>query len=156
MRRKIKFGIVLAALAVLAVCTMAYAITLNTVSIPATFTIGAGTLPNVTYGFYTANGSEVTSFNFAGLMPDSVTTFTYTLKQKSSYDLDVYIGWGYTILPISWLTMDAQFNGSEWSYTDAAVWHATQNVPISFQVNVGDVNNTSWNCNIQFTVSTTP
>jgi hypothetical protein len=48
------------------------------------------------------------------------------------------------------------WNGSEWGYSDAVQWHTTDNVKFSFVVVIGDMNNTAWDFNEVFTVSTTP
>jgi hypothetical protein len=143
-RRKIEIGTAVAVIGIAAVLLIGYAALLRTQSYPTHFIIGLGRLPDVRFGLYTENGTEVADFNFAGLMPQSVTTFTYTLRQKSNYNLNVYMRWGYTILPVSWLNLEMKFNGAQWLYTDYAIWNTTQEIPISFVVTIGDMDNMNW------------
>lgn len=159
MNRKEKMALValLSIAIVIPYSYIAYTATLKTKNYNSRIIVGEGNLPDLDFGFFTANlTTEVTEFNYSGLMPQSTTEFTYILHQKTSFDLDVYVRWGYSILPISYLNLEMQWNGTAWPYTDYKVWHTTEDVPITFKILVGEVDNTEWDFYQIFTVSTTP
>lgn len=149
--------IILSSVAILAftLCIASYAAVLQSETYSAHFIIGSGNLPDVKFGFYTAKGSEVTDFNFSGLKSNSESVFNYTLKQKTSFDLLAYIRWDYSCMPISYLTISASFNNSQWNYANSVIWHTMSVIPISFVINVGNVTDTEWQCDLKFTVATT-
>jgi len=153
------FLIILLSIAILApYIYQAYTATLKTKSYDSRIIVGEGNLPDIDFGFYTGSNltMEVTKFNYLGLHPQSTTEFTYILHQKTSYNITVYIRWGFSILPISYLNLYMKWNNTDWSYTNSQIWYASQNVPVTFKLIVGEVDNTEWIFSQIFTVSTTP
>jgi hypothetical protein len=135
---------------------LVYSATLKQRSYESRIVVGEGNLPDLDFGFFTANGTEVTRFDYTGLVPQSVTEFSYTLKQKTAFNITVYIRWGYSCLPISYLNLEMKWNGANWAYTDAMTWRTPEDVNVTFRILVGDMDNTEWQFNQIFTVSTTP
>lgn len=157
MNRELRIGIAMLLATTVLTVGFSYATTLKQKQYSTHFVIGEGILPDIEFGFFTAaNSTEISEFTFAGLMPHSITEFTYALKQKTSYNLTTYVSWGYSCLPISYLDIEMLWNGTQWSYTEAMKWHMLDEVPITFRIIVGDQNNSAWDCNLSFTVSTTP
>jgi hypothetical protein len=60
---------------------LVYSATLKQRSYESRIVVGEGNLPDLDFGFFTANGTEVTRFDYTGLMPQSVTEFSYTLRR---------------------------------------------------------------------------
>jgi hypothetical protein len=156
MNRELKIGIAMLLTTAVLTVGFSYAATLKQKQYATHFVIGEGNLPDVEFGFFTDNSTEISEFTFNGLMPQSITDFTYTLKQKSSYNLTAYVSWGYSCLPISYLNIEMLWNSTQWSYTESKAWSTLDEIPITFRIIVGDNNNTAWDTNLIFTVSSTP
>ncbi len=120
--------------------------------------IGQGKLPEVDFGIYTSaqGGDEITSFNYTGLNSNSRTEFTYYLRQKSSYNITAFVRWGFSCLPISYITMEMLWRNEPWSYTESKAWNTTDVIPMKFVIYIGDATDTSWDFVQNFVVSTTP